>query len=482
MSSQRFFILVLDGLRPDLVTPELMPNLAAFRDEAAVLANSRAQYPSHTRVNKVSLATGAPPRMHGIHFNKIYLPGVSTDTVLDIGADADFRQIDASTTFLTAKTASRALGEAGRKVVFVHCGAEAAPRLLNMGGEEVGQEHLSLGGFEFSSPALAAKVRAVLGDMPSANGVNLSRSQYGLDAIRQVIEPQLQPDVTLLWSDEPDKSLHVDGLLGPVARQALAHCDSLVADAIAHWRQHDDLNLIILSDHGHVETDGGIGLKSIFAESGLPVTTDPTRPGALLLPFGSGGLYLRDQSPDLLDDVARFIQSQDWGGTLFTKGGADGRGHVEGTFSQQLVSIDHERAPDLFFALRRVDGPDADRAFAFCREAGDKTQMGSTHGGAHREELTTVHFAAGPAYRPGYRSEAFGGMIDVFPTILHLFGVDRPETMLGRPLLDMLVEAGTPIDHDAPHEELTVERDGYAQTLQFRRVNGRTIIDHGWRH
>lgn len=482
MSSQRFFILVLDGLRPDLVTTELMPNLAAFRDEAAVLANSRAQYPSHTRVNKVSLATGTPPTRHGIHFNKIYLPEVSETSILDIGADADFRRIDSSTQFLTAKTASRALGEAGRRVVFVHCGAEGAPRLLNMGGEEVGQQHLSLGGYEFSSPDLAERVRPVLGDMPAAGGVSHARSLFAMNAVRQVIEPQLQPDVTLIWSDEPDKSLHVDGLLGPVARAALAHCDSLVAEAVAHWRAHQDLNLVILSDHGHVETAGGIGLKSIFAESGLPVTTDPDQPGALLLPFGSGGLYLRDQKAELLDDVVRFLQGQDWCGTLFTKGGDSGRGEVEGTFSRDLVSIDHDRAPDLFFALKRVEGRDADRPFAFCREAGDKTVMGSTHGGTHREELTTVHFAAGPAYRPAYRSETFGGMIDVFPTIMHLLGVERPESMLGRPLLDMLADGGLPIDHDAPHQELTVQRNGYAQTLQFRRVNGRTIIDHGWRH
>lgn len=477
MSSQRFFILVLDGLRPDLVTPRLMPNLSAFRDEAAVLANSRAQYPSHTRVNKVSLATGTAPTKHGVHFNKIHLNALAEDRVFDIGSEADFHHIEANQPFLTAKTASRALGEAGKRMVIVHCGAEAAPRLLNVGGEEVGQQHLSMAGYQFSSLDLAARVEAALGEMPSASGVSHARSKFALDAVRQVIEPQLQPDVTLMWSDEPDKSLHVDGLLGPVARAALTHCDSLVADAVAHWRAHDDLNLVILSDHGHVETDGGIGLKSIFAESGLPVTTDPKQTGALLLPFGSGGLYLRDQSTDLLEDVVRFFQSQDWCGTLFTRGAK-----IEGTFAHDLVSIDHDRAPDLFFALKRIDGPDAGRPFAFCREAGDKTVSGSTHGGTHREELTTVHFAAGRAYRTNYVSDTFGGMIDVFPTVMHLLGVDRPDTMLGRPLLDMLVEGGMPIDHDARREDITVGRDGYAQTLQLRRVNGRTIIEHGWRH
>jgi hypothetical protein len=59
MSNNRFVIIVLDGLRPDLVTPERMPNLAAFKDQAATLAGSRALYPSHTRVNKTGRSSAA---------------------------------------------------------------------------------------------------------------------------------------------------------------------------------------------------------------------------------------------------------------------------------------------------------------------------------------------------------------------------------------------------------------------------------------
>lgn len=482
MSKQRFFILVLDGLRPDLATPKFMPHLAAFRAEAAVLANSRAQYPSHTRVNKTSMATGTPPMRHGIHFNKIHVTALARDRVFDIGEDAAFRDFTAAQPLLTAPTASRILGEAGRRFVMVHCAAPAAARIFNYGGPEVGQEHLAMAGYAYSTPDIARRVADKLGAMPPAGGVDFTRSEFALRAITDVIDPELSPDVTVMWCDEPDKSLHVDGLLGPSALKALAHCDSLVARAVAFWRQHDDLNLVILSDHGHVETSGNVALKALAEEIDLPVTVDPAQPGALWLPFGSGGLYLRDQSEDLLADFVAWMQRQEWCGTLFTRDNGAGLGIVEGTFSKTMASIEHARAPDLFYTLRRIDGDGAARRFAHCKEGGDKTAIGSTHGGLHREELTTVHFAAGPAYRSAYRSETPGGVIDVMPTVLHVLGVPLADTMLGRPLCDMLVAGGEAIDHDAPLEEMTTGTGDYAQSVQFRRINGRTLFEHGWRH
>ncbi|MCB1342693.1 MAG: alkaline phosphatase family protein [Pseudooceanicola sp.] len=474
----RFVILVLDGLRPDLVTAERMPNLAAFRDGAAVLTGSRAQFPSHTRVNKTSFATGTTPRHHGIHFNRLYDPAVWTDRFIDIGDHADVAAADAATRLITATPAGEAMAEAGKRLAVVHCGMSGAPWLLNYRGERFGQEHLSLAGYPHSTPALAGLVRAAMGEMPDPKGVNLDRSAWALRALTGPIWDGWAPDVAVLWSDEPDKSLHVDGIRGPVSATALAHCDAMVGDLVAWWRARQDVNLLIVSDHGHVEKSAQAPLAAAFAEAGFPVTTEPARPGAVLNIFGCGGLYLRDQPPESLFEIVRWMQAQPWCGSLFTAGTGGAEGHVPGTFSTGLVTIDHPRAPDLIFATLRQD---ADDAWPFGHATEPGKPGGSTHGGAHPGELRNTFFAAGPDFRQAHVSEMSGGLIDIFPTIFSRLGVEQPLSMTGRPLGDLLAGGTAPADAQPRVDRYEVSAGSYRQSLELRRLARRSVIERGVR-
>jgi phosphonoacetate hydrolase len=478
MPANRFVIIVLDGLRPDLVTPERMPNLAAFRDGASVLRGSRALYPTHTRVNKTGLGTGTTPRHHGIHFNLIAGGALKPGAILDVGNYSETSGLEG---LLTATPLGEALAGGNKSMAVIHCGASGAPQLLNHRAADRGQHFLSLAGAQFSSPALWTRVEGRLGAMPSPVGVNLERSHYAVRALTQVVYPEFLPDVTVLWSDEPDKSLHVDGIDGAVSTAALVHVDDLAGEVIAWWRGlgDDAPNLLFLSDHGHVETSGTIALGQLFAETNLPVTTDPTQPGALLLPFGSGGLYLRDLERSALEDIVLWMQAQHWCGNLLTAGG-EIEGAIPGTFSSSLLSLDHERAPDLFFQLKRMDANGRDRRYGHCLNAGDKGPAGSSHGGLHAEELATVFFAAGPDFRTSHISETIGGMVDVAPTILSVFGIAQPQTMVGRPLGGMLHAGSEPDDAFAPLETFSVGNGTFEQHLSVYRLNRRAVAHHGW--
>ena len=55
---RRHLLIVLDGLRPDYVTPELMPNLHALGQRGVVMTRHHAVYPTVTRVNASSISTG----------------------------------------------------------------------------------------------------------------------------------------------------------------------------------------------------------------------------------------------------------------------------------------------------------------------------------------------------------------------------------------------------------------------------------------
>src|SRR5690242_2802015 len=77
-------VLVIDGLRPDSVTPDVMPNLDRLKTAGVWYAHSHSVFPTVTRVNATSISTGMLPSGHGIASNAVYLPAISK-TVLSNG-------------------------------------------------------------------------------------------------------------------------------------------------------------------------------------------------------------------------------------------------------------------------------------------------------------------------------------------------------------------------------------------------------------
>ena len=59
---RRAVIVTVDGLRKDMISPELTPNLARFAGEAERLANYRTVFPSCTRVVSAASPPAAFPR------------------------------------------------------------------------------------------------------------------------------------------------------------------------------------------------------------------------------------------------------------------------------------------------------------------------------------------------------------------------------------------------------------------------------------
>ena len=57
MPHSHFLILGLDGLRLDMVTPELTPNLLSLAQHGVFFRQHHAVFPTATRVNVTSLVT-----------------------------------------------------------------------------------------------------------------------------------------------------------------------------------------------------------------------------------------------------------------------------------------------------------------------------------------------------------------------------------------------------------------------------------------
>src|SRR5689334_416500 len=71
--SQRAFLMVWDGLRPDMVSPQLTPHLWQLAQSGVWCDRSYAVYPSLTRANSPAISTGCRPGKAGVPGNTFLL-------------------------------------------------------------------------------------------------------------------------------------------------------------------------------------------------------------------------------------------------------------------------------------------------------------------------------------------------------------------------------------------------------------------------
>ena len=68
---RRAIVLVIDGLRADVLDTDWMPTLSQVASKARVFGRHRGVFPSATRVSSASIATGCWPGRHGLAGNAI---------------------------------------------------------------------------------------------------------------------------------------------------------------------------------------------------------------------------------------------------------------------------------------------------------------------------------------------------------------------------------------------------------------------------
>src|SRR5688572_28173660 len=104
--SIRTLIIFFDGLRPDYITPEAMPNLFAFSKSGSYGKQHHSVFPTVTRVNASSYSSGSYPATHGLMGNTVYFPIVDKKKGLNTGDYTDLHKISEATHghLLTATT------------------------------------------------------------------------------------------------------------------------------------------------------------------------------------------------------------------------------------------------------------------------------------------------------------------------------------------------------------------------------------------
>lgn len=465
-------VVVLDGLRPDMLCPGLVPNLCALLDEGTRWTRARTVFPSMTRVCTSSLVTGAPPSVHGITHNRLLDPVLGT---IDTASREDLGRIEELRPLLDATTLGEALAAAGRRFAVVHTGSPGATRLVNHRvAEHPGHWTFSAHGpAACSTPEIHEAVERQFGPTPEAATPNHARLEYATDVLLgRVLEPGTA-ELALVWFNEPDTSYHYEGLRSPGVREVLATLDRQIGRILAWWRRdanRERWTIAVISDHGHVLTGERIDLPAAFAGAGL----DPAGPGGFdLVPGGtSGHLRLHEPDPSRLAAIAHWLMAQEWCGHVLVRD--DLAGHVPGALPLSAAGAFHPRASDLHFTLR---GNEEDLASgtgaAFF--TGGVPSGGGMHGGLHPREMANVVALAGPGIRAGRLEECPAGLIDVAPTLLEVLGVPAPASMTGRVLAEGFTGGAAPAE--PAFLTRTAAHGDYRQSLRIATLGSASYVD-----
>lgn len=461
---QRHLLVVLDGLRPDYVTPELMPNLHELGERGVVFTSHHAAYPTVTRVNAASISTGAYPETHGLLGNSVFFPEVDPTRFLSTGERDNLLRIESAENgrLLTAPTLGERLETAGMRLLVASAGSTGSSYLLN---------HTVAGGgiihYEYALPAsLGEAVQRRLGPPPPAAMPNRARNRYIVDALLDVGLEYVDPTVIILWLSDPDTTAHAHGVGHPTAVAALRAVDEELARIQAELLAADLLdsfNIWVTSDHGFSTHTGSVDLEALLAPFAGELDDGSPRVVA-----GSGAIYVRDGDPEAVAGIVGALQGSEQVGAIFTRDG-----HVPGTLAFDDARWDHERSAAILFSPAWTD---EENEYGY---RGYSASYGTAgHGSASPFDIHNTLIAAGPDLRAGAEVSLPTSNVDLAPTFMYLLGLIAAPTMTGRVLTTALV-GGPELTPDERPAELAVETpDGrYRATARLSLAFGRRYLD-----
>ena len=411
---RRAVLVVLDGLRGDFVNEAFTPHLHRLATTARWYPNHRSVFPSATRVNSASLATGCLPASHGLHGNVVALDEGDGLVPVPVGP-ATFRERlrRATGRTLHRPTLSERLREHGGAASWLNSSPGAAHMqdpdghglLLHRSGSHrpgfqpiEGPEHLDV-------------TYDALGDRETTRRFRTALEAPGGHALHT------------LWLCEPDHSQHVMELGSGEHHALVRAADANVASVFAAVRRlrdrGDEVLLVVCSDHGHETTDQVVPVEALMVDAGLKADSESS--DVVLASSGMGALvYLSADAASRRDDVAGWLARQPWCGPVFAGAALAEVGQREEGGLAVAFAMAGRDAPNRF-------GIPGIAHVAGCRFSSNDAPGRGQHGGLGRYETNPVLIVddgSGDARRIETRTNA----VDVAPTILRFLGVGHEGT------------------------------------------------------
>jgi arylsulfatase A-like enzyme len=405
--TRRVVVVVLDGLRRDMLSAATTPALATFADKATVFAAHRSVFPSATRVVSACFATGCVPARHGLLGNSVALMEDGVLVRHDVGHPAFMDHIRALQGHsLAVPTLAERLAWVGREAMIFSNVSPGAARAHDPDGHGWVLHRAWAHGPGLRQLEAEESVSEVTLDAAGDARLTeafLDRALAGREAA-----------LAVLWLGEPDATQHAVPLGAPAAMEAIAAADSRFAqvrDAVrARRAAGEDILLIACSDHGHQTVRQVIDIEAELVAAGLKRDAGD----AELLSVSNGTAALIYLHPDRAAEagaVLDFLAARPWAGAVFsgaalTEIGLAPRDHLLCAVAMATEATPNQHGvPGLAYAARPA--------------AGKPDRLGcGQHGGLGTAEQMPFLMIDGPGFDPGEVRQAPSSPIDLAPTIL----------------------------------------------------------------
>jgi len=444
----RVLIVLFDALRPEFVTPDLMPNLYSFAENGVRYKNSHSVFPTETRVNQTALVTGCLPRTTGIVANGFMAADCMPDQVLHTANDELLEHAFALTDnqLIGAPSLGQRLTGAGLRYASMSAGTPGGGRLINHSAEADGSLRFAMRNADASCPAgLLDAISQKVGPMPDYQRPATEWISWAVNAYLQWIEPEYNPHVMLLWLCEPDETFHYLGIGSQPSLDTIKHADYEFGRILeAHGEAIDigGLNIIAQSDHGQITLEGEpVDIPAKLNEAGFRAAAQPAEDiDCVVVVHNGGGIWVKEDNAGLIAALVEFLAQQDWCGPLFTRNGAGGT-----------------------LTLEQI-GPVG----------------GGCHGGLSRHELHNFLCMCGAAFKKNRVPDVPAGNIDIAPTVCRILGVAHTPSFDGR----VLDEALSSVEDDPQKwQETTVVSSnsfGVKTHLSVSEYRGSRYLNRAW--
>lgn len=435
-------------------------------------ARSTAVFPSETRPNNATIGTGTFPGRHGITANHVRAPEVVRDGLLNTGDHSQLMAIATAPNGPRRIVAPRTLGEimteAGRRVAFLSSGTP---------GQALLQNPSPFAGWNlnaaFVTPnSLGSRVQKRFGAWPArVQGQAASALDDHLERIAfEMVLPELDPHLLVLWSCEPDFTFHHWGIGSPQAEAAIRANDARLGRVLARLDKEGKLDgtaILFFSDHGQTTVRERVDLPTELLRAGIRRLTRPTDVTVV-----ADGVQLAGAAVDELPRLCAFLRGREWCGPIFVR---DDRWDPSLTGTLPISTVwdgaPGRWVPDVQFSAAWDDEPNEYGVSGRTARIGTAAPHPiTTHGSfAPRDMANTVAFAGACVRSGGLALDTPASTADLAPTILHVLGLEPGPEMQGR----VLHEAFEDEQPEVTAEMLLEERWG---RLVRRRCGGASYV------
>lgn len=402
---RRAILIILDGLRRDMISERTTPHLYALSRRAEQFAAHRTVFPSCTRVVSASIATGCLPARHGLAGNTLVLNEGGRLFHHDAGKP-NFLQHKRTVTghSLHVPVLAERLKDDGGAIIFSNVSPGAA-----YAQDPDGYGHVYHRAGSFGPGRQPVAPEDALPVTPGIEGDTAMTRRF----IEQVILTPAPPALGVIWMGEPDASQHYLPLGSPAHLAILRLADQnagAILDALGALPDRDDVLLLVGSDHGHQTVTHVVDIDQQLVNAGLKAS-----PGSDEVVVASNGtsalIYLHKDVADRTDAISHFLRSQPWAGQVFARPAFANIGVGTNTDLAFVVSMLASEAPNDY----GVAGTSHT-----ARRAGEKEDVpgAGQHGGLGRYEQMPFLMISGDGFFSGETRHDASSVIDLAPTIL----------------------------------------------------------------